>query len=98
MVELNKTHYWQPEVYWYRTFWQLVGNLNDWELEPFALLGNTIAYLARRKRNEKCIGSVEELYNEIENAVAAGVMKRQSTERTWLHSGRFISKENYDSY
>ena len=47
------------------------------------------------KRNEKCIGSVEELYNEIENAVAAGVMKSNPLKERGFIVGDY-SKENYD--
>ena len=47
------------------------------------------------KRNEKCIGSVEELYNEIEKAVSAGVMKSNPLKERGFVVGDY-SQENYD--
>jgi hypothetical protein len=45
----------------------LVENANDWNLF-IQILGNSIAYLEnRRQPRRNLIGSVEELYNEIEN-------------------------------
>ena len=46
-------------------------------------------------RNEKCIGTVEELYNEIEKAVSAGVMKSNPLKERGFVVGDY-SQENYD--
>ncbi len=46
-------------------------------------------------RGEKCIGSVEELYNEIEKSVAAGIMKKNPLKEAGFVVGDF-SQENYD--
>ena len=46
-------------------------------------------------RGEKCIGSVEELYNEIEKSVAAGIMEKNPLKEAGFVVGDF-SQENYD--
>ena len=48
MVELNKTINWQPESTGTGRFGNWLENLKRLELEPLALLGHAVAYLARR--------------------------------------------------
>ena len=46
-------------------------------------------------RGEKCIGSLEELYAEIEKSVAAGIMQSNPLKENGFIPGDY-SQENYD--
>ncbi len=50
MIELNKTINWKPEITGTGRFGKWLEKLEGLELEPFSLLGNSVAYLAHRRR------------------------------------------------
>jgi isoleucyl-tRNA synthetase len=76
MVALNKTIVWKPESTGTGRFGQWLENIQDWNLSRSRFWGTPLPiWRTDDAKEEICIGSLKELYSEIEKSVAAGFMK-----------------------
>jgi isoleucyl-tRNA synthetase len=96
MVELNSTINWKPASTGTGRFGMWLENLVDWNLSRSRYWGTPLPIWRTEDSSEEiCIGSAEQLKNEVQKAVEAGFMSENPLKN--FIPGDF-SKENYESF
>ena len=96
LMELNQGIKWKPQSTGSGRFGKWLENLQDWNLSRSRYWGTPLPIWRTEDGSEEvCIDSVAMLYDEIEKAVGAGVMKSNPYKDRGFRPGVY-TKENYE--
>ena len=95
MIELNKTIKWKPAATGSGRFGNWLENLVDWNLSRSRFWGVPLPiWTTEDKKEQICIGSIEQLMAEIDKSIAAGFMTENPYKNFKVND---MSQENYDN-